>query len=161
MKCVLDASVMVKWLLRDPVREPGTDEAVALMQAVAAGELEVLQPPHWLAEVGAVMARLSPATLEDDLADLCALEFEIAESLMIYQRAGQLAVELNHHVFDTLYHAVALESGHCPLITADQHYLRQAAPKGSIVDLADWQQAAGDAASGTGEEETAPEAPKR
>jgi hypothetical protein len=56
---------------------------------------------------------------------------------------------------------VALESGHCTLITADQRYLRQAAPKGSILDLADWQQAAGDAASGTGEEETAPEAPKR
>jgi predicted nucleic acid-binding protein len=107
------------------------------------------------------MARLSPATLEDDLADLCAFEFEIAESLMIYQRAGQLAVELNHHVFDTLYHAVALESGHWTLITADQRYLRQAAPKGSIVDLADWQQAAGDAASGIGEEEAAPEAPKR
>lgn len=160
MKCVLDASVIVKWLLRDPVREPGSDEAVALMQAVAAGEVEVVQPPHWLAEVAAVMARLSPATLEDDLADLCALEFEIADSLAIYRRAGRLAVELNQHVFDTLYHAVALETGRCPLITADQRYLRQAAPKGGIMDLADWHQAAGDAAQGIGEETARPEAPK-
>ncbi len=142
MRRVLDASVIVKWLLRDPESEPHTAEALALMDAVAAGEVEVLQPPHWLAEVAAVMARLSPATLATDIPDLYALDFDVAESLAIYQRATALAVELNLHLFDTLYHAVALESPGCALITADLRYLRKAQTLGRIVGLADWRQTA-------------------
>lgn len=97
MKCVIDARVIVKWLLRDAAREANTDEALALMEAVALGDVEVLQPPHWLAEVGAVLARLSPATLDSDLTDLYALQFDVSESIAIYQRAGSLAVELQQH----------------------------------------------------------------
>lgn len=74
MKYVLDASVIVKWLLCDPAREADTEHALALMDAVGNAEVQVLQPPHWLAEVLAVMARLSPFTLESDLADLYALQ---------------------------------------------------------------------------------------
>jgi len=35
MKCVLDASVIVKWLLRDAESEPDTPAAQSLMDAVA------------------------------------------------------------------------------------------------------------------------------
>jgi predicted nucleic acid-binding protein len=69
MKCVLDATVIVKWLLRDSEREADTAAALSLMEAVANGEVEVLQPPHWLAEVAAVMARLSPTALARDIPD--------------------------------------------------------------------------------------------
>lgn len=142
MRRVLDASVIVKWMLRDPDSEPHTAEALALMEAVAAGEVEVLQPPHWLAEVAAVMARLSPATLATDIPDLYALDFDVVESLAIYQRATQLSVATNQHLFDTLYHAVALESSGCALITADLRYLRKASTLGRIVGLADWRETA-------------------
>ncbi|MGB7990857.1 MAG: type II toxin-antitoxin system VapC family toxin [Candidatus Methylophosphatis roskildensis] len=142
MRRVLDASVIVKWLLRDPEREGQSAEARSLMQAVAAGEVEVLQPPHWLAEVAAVMARLSPGTLATDITDLYALDFEVAGSLAIYQRATDLAVKLNQHVFDTLYHAVALESADCTLVTADLRYLRTAREQGRIVGLEHWRQSA-------------------
>lgn len=138
MRRVLDASVIVKWLVRDPTTEAHTAEAISLMGAVAAGELEVLQPPHWLAEVAAAMARLSPGTLHADIADLHALEFDVADGLAIYQRAAQLAVELGQHVFDTLYHAVALEIRDCVLVTADLRYLKKAQSFGRIVDLARW-----------------------
>ena len=140
MRRALDASVIVKWLLRDPKSEPRTAEALALMEAVAAGEVEVLQPPHWLAEVAAVMARLSPATLATDIPDLYALDFEVAESLAIYQRATDLAVELNQHEFDTLYHAVALETAGCALVTADLRYVRKAHAHGRIVGLERWRE---------------------
>lgn len=145
MRRVLDASVIVKWLLRDPAREAHTAEALALMEAVAGGQVEVIQPPHWLAEVVAVMARLSPATLEADIPDLCALDFEVADGLAVYQRATHLAVALNQHVFDTLYHAVALESAQCTLVTADGRYRRKAGSHGRIVGLEHWR----DARSGT------------
>lgn len=54
MIVVLDASVVIKWLLQDPEREAGTDKATRLMEAVMKGEQPMLQPPHWLVEVGAV-----------------------------------------------------------------------------------------------------------
>lgn len=44
---MLDASVILKWLLRDPQSDPHTAEALALMEAIAAGEVEVLQPTGW------------------------------------------------------------------------------------------------------------------
>jgi predicted nucleic acid-binding protein len=142
MKCVLDASVIGKWLLRSPDDEPDTAEALALMDAVAAGQVEVLQPPHWLAEVVAVMARLSPATLAADIPDLYALDFDVAESLAIYRRAARLAIDLNQHLFDTLYHAVALESVGLTLVTADERYLRKARAVGRVVSLETWTTAA-------------------
>jgi predicted nucleic acid-binding protein len=141
MKCVLDASVIVKWLLRDSDGEPDTPAALSLMEAVAGGDLEVLQPPHWLAEVAAVMARLSPTTLSMDIADLFALNFDVADSLAVYQRATRLAVELNQHLFDALYHAVALESAGCTLITADLRYLKRASAHGRIAGLERWREA--------------------
>jgi predicted nucleic acid-binding protein len=141
MRRVLDASVIVKWLLRDAEGKGQSSEALALMDAVAAGEIEVVQPPHWLAEVAAVMARLSPATLATDVPDLYALDFDVADSLALYQRAADLAVKLNQHLFDTLYHALALELPECTLITADLRYLRKAHPQGGVVGLERWQQA--------------------
>jgi len=140
MRRVLDASVIVKWLLRDGDGEPHTAEALALMEAVAGGEVEVLQPPHWLAQVAAVLVRLSPATLTTDIPDLYALDFDVAESLPIYRRATRLAAEMKQHLFDTLYHAVALESAGCTLITADLRYLRKAQAHGRIVGLERWRQ---------------------
>lgn len=44
MKVVVDASVTLKWLFDDPATEPLTQEATHLMQAVADGSLEVIQP---------------------------------------------------------------------------------------------------------------------
>jgi predicted nucleic acid-binding protein len=102
----------------------------------------VRQPPHWLAEVAAVMARLSPATLSADIRDLHALNFEVVDDVGVYQRAVRLAVELDQHVFDTLYHAVALESDRCTLITADRRYLRSAGARGRIAPLERWPEAA-------------------
>ena len=127
--------------MRDAESEPDTPAALSLMEAVAGGDLEVLQPPHWLAEVAAVMARLSPTSLSTDIPDLFALDFDVADSLAVYQRASRLAVELNQHLFDTLYHAVALDAAGCTLITADLRYLKKASAHGRIAGLVGWRDA--------------------
>jgi hypothetical protein len=63
---VLDASVILKWLLEDPARGPDTDRASAVIQSVVRGDLEILQPMHWLIEVAAVAARYGKiASLRD------------------------------------------------------------------------------------------------
>ena len=110
------------------------------MEAVADGQVEVVQPPHWLAEVAAVVVRFSPSTLEADIPDLYALDFEVADGLAVYQRATHLAVALKQHVFDTLYYAVALESAQCTLVTADGCYLRKAGKLCRIVGLEHWRE---------------------
>lgn len=139
MTVVVDASVVIKWLLQDPQREAGTDKATRLMERITQGEQSALQPPHWLAEVGAVLARESPDTAADDVTMLSALELPATDDPLILRRGVELATEIKQHLFDTFYHAVALETPDTMLITADGRYLSAARAKGRIMDLMDWQ----------------------
>jgi predicted nucleic acid-binding protein len=136
---VIDASVIVKWLLQDPQREAGTDKATQLMERVTNGEQPVLQPTHWIVEVGAVLARESPGTAVDDVGMLTALELPTTDDPEVLRRGLELAMELKQHLFDTYYHGVALGTSECTLVTADERYLRAARTKGKIVDLMEWE----------------------
>jgi predicted nucleic acid-binding protein len=136
VKLVLDASVWLKWLIADPIKEPDTDRAVVLIKACLAGEHDLLEPPHWLAEVAAVLARLSPNTAVRDVLALRALELPIADDPKVWSRAAQLAIDLKQHVFDTLYHAVALESA-STLVTADDRYRLRARKMARVKSLGD------------------------
>jgi predicted nucleic acid-binding protein len=138
LRLVIDASVIVKWLLNDPDNESETELATELMHRILVGQLPALQPVHWLLEIGAVLARVSPATAEKDIALLQALEIPTDDSPVLLARACRLAVDLRQHLFDTLYHAVALENPDCTLITADERYLDSGAREGRIVRLTDW-----------------------
>jgi predicted nucleic acid-binding protein len=134
---VIDASVIIKWLFQDPEREADTERATALMAAVVRGDHPVLQPPHWLIEVAAVIARETPERAQCDLVLLEGLALPIRGDAPVLARACALAVELGHHLFDTLYHAVALESG-ARLITADDCYHRKAQEQPGILHLREW-----------------------
>jgi predicted nucleic acid-binding protein len=135
---VVDASVVLKWLIADSNSEPDTDRAFQLMQYILADGAEVLQPPHWLAEVGAVLSRVSPSTAIRDVERLIALDLPVLGDSETYRRACSLAIELNQHVFDTLYHAVALETAGAVLVTADERYAKAAGGVGGLTRLATW-----------------------
>lgn len=137
MKLVVDAGVAVKWVLPDPALEPDGHPAVELLRAVRDGRVEVVQPPHWLAEVAAVLARLRPAAAAEAVDLLDAMELTVAAGAAIYKRASRIAAQLDQHVFDTLYHAVAPEHD-ATMVTADDRYLRKASTLGSVMALADW-----------------------
>ena len=134
-RLVLDASVVVKWLLPDRSSEADSDRALALLSRIREGTVEPIQPPHWLAEVAAVLTRLSPDTVDEDIGDLYAMELPVLDTPGMYLTACELARSLGHHLFDTLYHAVALETEGASLVTADEHYHRKASARGSIVLL--------------------------
>jgi predicted nucleic acid-binding protein len=136
---VLDASVVLKWLLEDPRTEPDTDKALALIEAVIHGRLEIIQPVHWLIEVAAVAARLTPQTAVQDVELLSAMQFSTVDDPSILLRATTLAIDTGHHLFDTLYHAVALEHDETVLVTADDRYRRKAERFGMIAALSDWE----------------------
>ena len=137
MRLVVDASVVVKWLFADPEREEHTELATTLMSSVVRQQVAAVQPVHWLAEVGAVLARSAPDKAEQDIVLLSALGLAVQDGPEILQRACRLAIDLNHHLFDTLYHAVALETDSV-LVTADEHYLSKARDIGRIMRLAEW-----------------------
>ena len=137
MIVVLDASVVLKWMFEDPARERDTEKAFAVIESVVRGRQEILQPVHWLAEVAAVASRLTPQTALRDVEMLAALEFPATDDPNVMRRATNLAIETNHHLFDTLYHAVALENEDAMLVTADDRYYVKAERYGMISALRD------------------------
>jgi len=68
---------------------------------------------------------------------LLEVEMTVADEPTIYQQAIRLSIDLNHHLFDTLYHAVALETKAALLITADNVYYEKAKHLGRIKLLSD------------------------
>lgn len=134
----LDASVVVKWFYPS-LREPDLRRAEAIRRAYAADELALFQPPHWRAEVAAVLARLSPGRARRDVTDLCLLDVETVDTPDTYLQATSLALSLSQHLFDTFYHAVALSVPGCTLVTADTRYFKKAQRIGRIVQLSEWQ----------------------
>lgn len=134
---VVDASVVVKWALPDRDEEDHVPAALALLSAIRDGRAEVFQPPHWLAEVAGVLARLRPEVAPRVAGLLHALELPVIEGPAVYARACTMADRLGAHVFDTLYHAVALEERGLVLVTADERYYRKASREGAIRRLAD------------------------
>jgi predicted nucleic acid-binding protein len=67
MIAVVDASVAVKWFLAAHPQEQDTDLALKILEQSVLGFLTFVQPPHFVAEVAAVLMRLKPADARDDL----------------------------------------------------------------------------------------------
>lgn len=122
-----------------PQREPDTERACALVEAVIVGSDGTLQPPYWLAEVSAVLARVSTETAVEDAEMLAALRWPVSDDSAVMSRATHLAIATGQYVFDTLYHAVAIEQEDALLITADERYLAKAQNHGRILALAAWE----------------------
>jgi predicted nucleic acid-binding protein len=132
---VLDASVIVKWLFPDRPDESDAFHALQILHLIRNSRLSVIQPAHWLAEVAAVTARLDPRRARSAVSLLFALEFPISSGMGVYLKACDLSNSLEQHLFDTLYHAVALTEPDTIFVTADDRYYRKAASAGKIVRL--------------------------
>lgn len=135
---VVDASVALKWFFRLRDDEPDVDNALALLTCIDDARVQMVQPAHFIAEVAAVLAREKPREAHDDLLDLINMECRTLDTPDIHVTALDLAIRYRHHLFDTLYHAVALHTPGTTLVTADRCYYERARAEGQIVLLADW-----------------------
>ena len=135
---VLDASVVVKWIFADRTEESHSLQALKILQFIKESRVSVIQPPHWLAEVAAVTVRLDPERACQAVSLLHALEVPVTAGVEVYQKACKLSSSLNQHLFDTLYHAVALTEPGAILVTADEQYYRKAHKAGRIVRLKEY-----------------------
>jgi predicted nucleic acid-binding protein len=138
VEVVLDASVAAKWVLRDARNEADVPAANQILSRVRDGEVRLYQPPHFVLEMSAVLARESPANAARDLGLIQQIEMAVVAEPDIVRHALALAVRHRQHVFDTMYHAVALARPRSVLVTADERYWRAAHREGAIVRLADF-----------------------
>ena len=138
MIVVVDASVALRWFFRLRDDEADMERALLLLGDIDAGRAHMVQPPHFLAEMGAVLAREKPAEAQADLADLLLLEFSHIDDPAIYATAVDLACRLGHHMFDTLYHATALHIAGSAFVTADRRYYDKARDIGQIALLSNF-----------------------
>lgn len=135
---VVDASVTIKWFLPSLPEEDDVPDALALLQAYAEDRVHLYQPPIWRAEVLAVLARVAPSSASRHAANLLSFDHDSADSSAVYQKAVELSIQLNHHLFDTIYHAAALLHPSAVLVTADDRYRKKGEYMGRIVTLSLW-----------------------
>lgn len=135
---VVDASVAIKWLIPLRPDETDMDKALALFEQIARLDVIMIQPPHFIAEVMGVVTRLEPDYADAIFTAVSNVEMILSDRPEVYRTAIRLGVELNHHLFDTLYHAVALNSPDTMLITADDAYYRKAQGMGQLLRLHDY-----------------------
>jgi len=135
---VIDASVAIKWFVSESPDEGDTDEALELLRAYRDDRVEFYQPPIWRAEVLAVLSRIVPDKVEQHTWKLLAFDHGEASSSAVYLKAVQLSIQLDHHLFDTIYHASALVHPSATLITSDERYLGKAESLGRVLSLKRW-----------------------
>ncbi|MFM1880559.1 MAG: hypothetical protein RLZZ344_793 [Pseudomonadota bacterium] len=127
MQLVLDASVAIKWFLRGGENEESdTERALEILLRVQDGDVTLIQPPHFLAEMAAVLARIKPAECLEDFRNLQEISQDVCIDAGLYRRALRLSVSTGQHLFDTLYHAVALVTPGSLFITSDARYFKGA-----------------------------------
>ena len=138
MIVVIDASVAVKWFVGASAGEPDVDRAMDVLRGIDEERLQLIQPPHFFAEVAAVLARVAPSGVRDNLHDLWRIRWDVEDSPSVYLLGVELAARLGHHLFDTLYHATAIHTEASTLITTDERYYAKARGQGRIRRLADF-----------------------
>ncbi len=82
-----------------------------------------------------VLTRLAPKQSISMIQTFLALELPMTLEWEVYEQACCLSVDLNHHLFDPLYHAVALQDSDTFFITAATRYFRKAVKLGHIIEL--------------------------
>lgn len=145
-RVVLDASVAVKWFLKDSL-ETDTDLADDILVAMLAGDLEVHAPRISCYEVGGVLTRacltkdpvsktprISKADAVQCLRDFLDLPIEMHDTSPDQAaRALEMAVDYNKTHWDMIYVHLAQQLG-CQWLTADEKFF-QAMPAGFPVHL--------------------------
>ncbi|NOS75276.1 MAG: type II toxin-antitoxin system VapC family toxin [Methyloglobulus sp.] len=138
MIVIADASVSIKWFFQASPEEQDTGQAVQLLRLVQFGEITLVQPPHWLPEVVAVITRVRPDIADQAIDYLTAMEIQIQQDSVMLKTAARLSRQYSHHLFDTLYHALAIHLD-AMFVTADENYYRKVETQGKIQLLKYWE----------------------
>ena len=139
MKLVVDAGVAARWFFENRAGDKASDTEIALeiLHCLGTDSIQIVQPVNWLHETFAIIVQLNPAAAAPALKLLQGLELPIVDDLLIQQTAAELATRNERHFFDTLYHAVAIETD-ATLITSNRDYYEAMKDLGHITMLGDF-----------------------
>lgn len=121
---VVDSSVAAKWFL-PASGEPLTSEAVDLFERFTTGQLGLIVPDLFWAELGSVFwkairqSRYTKLAAESALRGLKDRRVRTVPSLLILDKAFDIAVLFERSVYDSLYVALATVS-ETAFVTADE-----------------------------------------
>lgn len=121
---VVDASVAAKWFL-PPADEPFQPQAEALLNAFGRGELRLMVPDLFWAEVANVMcksvrrSRISASEAAAAIVAAKELRIQSVSCQELIGKALEIALKHNRSLYDCLYIALASEVS-IDLITADE-----------------------------------------
>jgi predicted nucleic acid-binding protein len=121
---VVDANVAAKWFLPSK-NEPLADEAFHLLRRYMNGEVRILVPDLFWAEVGNVlwksvrMGRCTESAARAALGSLRDRNLTTMPSLALIEEAFAIATTFGRTVYDALYVALAVRS-QAQLVTADE-----------------------------------------
>ena len=136
-RCVLDASIVIKWFAKD--QEVDRQKAKEFLKLSKNGKLAIIIPDLLLYEFGNALLKgksLPLVEFQSALKDLFDLEIEIIPvSLSLLDKAYQIGIEYNLTVYDAVYVATA-EIKNCPLITANPKCFSKV-KKNFVFNLAD------------------------
>src|SRR4051794_15259099 len=130
MRCVLDASVAVKWVLP----EHDTPKALLLRAEVQHGSREVIAPDTFAVEVAHALTRaerrgaLKLGQAATALADVLSTPPVFFPFLSLLTRATELSSHHRIGVYDCLYLALGEAEG-CDLVSADQRLKSRGFPR--------------------------------
>ncbi|NLX25106.1 MAG: type II toxin-antitoxin system VapC family toxin [Lentisphaerae bacterium] len=124
MEYVVDASVILKWVLGDE-KEPDQIKAMQLLNAWAAGDAAISAPTLWQYEVGNFLGREVPEEAKEKMGLLLDLKIRNVElSDNMYQLCFAWMREYRVSFYDASYLAVAYGI-QATLVTADERFVRK------------------------------------
>jgi predicted nucleic acid-binding protein len=130
-RVIVDASVAAKWYLRDG-GEPLVQEAFALLEDYVRGELQLLVPDLFWAEMGNIFwksvryGRQTKSQAEAALGSLRQRQFATVPSDTLLDQAFRIATGFDRSFYDSLYIAAAIQF-ESKLVTADEKLARAVA----------------------------------
>ncbi len=131
MKLIVpDASVILKWVLRDD--EIYREKAMAILNDWLNEKYELILPSLWIYEVGNIISRREPVYAKDIMQRLLGYEFtEIKTDETLLTAILELVRDKRVTFYDASYHAIAIQrKGR--FITADREYFNRVRDKGYI-----------------------------
>lgn len=142
-RMVVDASVAVKWLVRD---EEHTDKARLLLRRFGQGETALVVPGHLRYEVSSAVTaatlgrapRLQPEEAREAIEEFLALPLETMDTNEHILLAYSLVHQYGCAFYDALYLALSQRLS-APLITADRRFYQRVQSVSGIVWLGDYQ----------------------
>jgi len=135
-RIVIDSSVCVNWFAQSGGKR-NRAYAMELLHQVRTKQVHVVQPAIWRPHVIAALLRKRGVDPHAIVESLSTVESKDLNGSNVLHLATDIALKLRAELFDTLYHALAVEKG-IELVTANAGYAERAGHLGHIRLLSDW-----------------------